>query len=159
MIDAISNPFIQAVNATGKIKKYQIVVGTVLLMIVPVSYVTLKLGGSPQSVFYVHILLAMVAFCCRLYLVRQYMDIPIFHFIKSVLSRMLLVAVFSSLTLSILRLLVEESLTRLIISCIVSTLSVLLAIYIIGLTAQEKIIAKRKVIDIINKYRNGADNR
>ena len=59
MIDGISNPFMRAVDATGNIKKYQIIVGGLLLMIVPISYVVLKLGGAPYSVFIVHIVISM----------------------------------------------------------------------------------------------------
>ena len=41
---AVSNPLITAASATGKIKLYQSVVGGLLLLILPISYLCLRLG-------------------------------------------------------------------------------------------------------------------
>ena len=43
MLATLSNPLIVSVHATGSIKKFQIVEGTMLLSIVPIAYLLLKL--------------------------------------------------------------------------------------------------------------------
>lgn len=76
LIDALvgnlfGTPFMTSLSATGKIRNYQITVSCIILLIVPVSYVILKLGAGPESVFYVAILfnlisgMARYAFCIK----------------------------------------------------------------------------------------------
>lgn len=47
IIDAMAGAFMVSAQATGNIRVYQSVVGSILLFIVPVSYFVLKLGGDP----------------------------------------------------------------------------------------------------------------
>jgi hypothetical protein len=49
MIESISYPLMTAVNATGKIKLYQIITGGLLVLNLPLSYIILKLGYPPQA--------------------------------------------------------------------------------------------------------------
>ena len=60
LIYTIANPCVIANQATGKVKVYQAVVGGILLLILPISYVALKLGAPAYSVFIVHF---CVLFC------------------------------------------------------------------------------------------------
>lgn len=50
IFDSLSLPLSQAIGATGNLKYYQITVGGLLLLILPVSYIFLKYGGSPLVV-------------------------------------------------------------------------------------------------------------
>ena len=47
-------------NATGNIKYYQIVEGSTLLLIIPIAYIVLKLGGNPISVFWVQLIIMYI---------------------------------------------------------------------------------------------------
>ena len=51
IIDGISNPFVTAVGATGKIQKFQTIVGIVKLLIIPVCYLFLHEGCGPETLF------------------------------------------------------------------------------------------------------------
>ena len=52
LIDAMSYPLITAAQATGKIMKYQLIVGSLLFLNLPVSYVFLKFGFPPETTMY-----------------------------------------------------------------------------------------------------------
>lgn len=145
MIDGISNPFMRAVDATGKIKKYQITVGGILLMIVPISYFVLKLGGAPYTVFIVHIVMSFIAFTVRLFLVRQLINYSILEYWKNVLSRILLIAFLSASLSLFVRSGMQASLLRLIVISIFSVLVVSLLSYKIALLPAEKIFIKSKI--------------
>ena len=71
LIDSISYPLMAVVQATGKIKLYQSIVGGSLILNLPVSYVVLKFGCSPESVFIVAILLSVIALLCRILVVQK----------------------------------------------------------------------------------------
>lgn len=45
IIDAVANPLMVAASATGDVKKYQSLIGGLLLLMLPISYIVLKLGG------------------------------------------------------------------------------------------------------------------
>ena len=59
------------IQATGKIKKYQLVVGSFLLLNVPVSYCFLLLGSRPVVVFVVAIIISLVALVLRLFFLKS----------------------------------------------------------------------------------------
>lgn len=61
MCDILSNTLINLKSATGNIRNYQIVVGSMLLMNFPLSYFCLKLGCSPESTLVVALLVSI--FC------------------------------------------------------------------------------------------------
>ena len=64
------------VQATGKIKLYQSVVGGLLLLIVPISYVFLKFGYPPQTTFYVYIALSITSLFARIAIISPILKIP-----------------------------------------------------------------------------------
>lgn len=91
LIDALvgnlfGTPLMTSLAATGKIRNYQITVSTIILLIVPVSYVILKLGAGPESVFYVAIVfnllsgIARYVFCHKQigYSAKKYLSYVIF---------------------------------------------------------------------------------
>lgn len=71
LIDSISYPLMAVVQATGKIKLYQSIVGGSLILNLPVSYIVLKFGCSPESVFIVAIVLSVIALLCRILVVQK----------------------------------------------------------------------------------------
>lgn len=64
LIYTIANPLIIANQATGRVMKYQAVCGTILLLILPISYLCLKMGCPAYSVFIVHFLIESVTQWC-----------------------------------------------------------------------------------------------
>lgn len=85
IIDTMITPLIIAASATGKIRNYQITLGGLLLMIVPVSYIFLRLGFKPTSVLYVHLCITIVSLFVRLYYAKQLNDLNIKEYICNVI--------------------------------------------------------------------------
>ena len=53
-IDSIANPLMVAAAATGNVRRYQTVVGGVIMLVTPIAYVVLKMGADAPSVFIVN---------------------------------------------------------------------------------------------------------
>ena len=85
LIDSVSNPFMTATAATGRVKVYQSVVGGILISIVPIAYVALRLGAAPSSVFIVHLCVGIVAFIARLLIVKDLINLSIRDYIFKVI--------------------------------------------------------------------------
>ena len=82
--DSLANPFITVMLATGKIKKYQIVAGSINLLNLPFSYLFLKIGFSPEIVFVIAITISQVLIFVRILLLKPYINISVTSFIKDV---------------------------------------------------------------------------
>lgn len=171
LIDCISGPLMTAAQATGKIKTYQTVVGGLLLLILPISYVFLKKGFPPEITLYVSISISIVALFTRLFIISPLVNLSILTFVRIVLARILLVAMMSVILPLIIKqsmndelieylslyipLIIKYSLNQELIRfftiCIVSVLSVAITTYCLGLRKEEKLFIKNRVITIFFK--------
>lgn len=68
LIICLSGTLMTAFQATGKIKKYQMVVGLIILCNLPVSYLFLKFGYDANVTMFVGISISMLAFSARVIL-------------------------------------------------------------------------------------------
>lgn len=138
MIDAVANPLMTAAQATGKVKVYQSVVGGILLAILPISYVVLKLGGNPTSVFVVHLCVCIVAFTVRLLIVRQLISLPFVSYVKNVIARCVAVALVAVILPLILLELMDSNWVSFVVVCVVSVASACFSSYLLGLNNSER---------------------
>lgn len=77
LIDAFNGPSITAALASGKIKKFQLVVANVILLNLPISYVALKLGAQPTMTMVVSICISLASVFIRGYLLRSLVNLPL----------------------------------------------------------------------------------
>ena len=68
--DSLGSSISIAQQASGKIKKYQIWVGGIMLMIVPVAYICLKMGTNPESVYIVYFIACIIAHVVRMMIIK-----------------------------------------------------------------------------------------
>ena len=93
LIDCISAPLMISAQATGKIRLYQSLVASILLLNLPLSYLLLKQGYQPESVVYIGICTSIIALLVRLLLLRKLIQLSIISFFKNVVFRILLVVI------------------------------------------------------------------
>lgn len=87
LIDSFSASLMTAVNATGKVKYYQMIIGGAILLNVPLSYMLLKYypDYGPVSVVYSPIVINVIIFIMRLIFMKHLLSLNIFHYIKNVI--------------------------------------------------------------------------
>jgi hypothetical protein len=71
LIDCTNGPTIAAALATGKIRRYQLIVGTLIMLNLPLSYTALLLGAEPQTTMMISITLSIVTALIRAWLLRS----------------------------------------------------------------------------------------
>lgn len=151
MVDAISNPLVISAHATGKIRLYQIVVGGILLCILPISYITLKLGAAPEAVFIVHFIIVCIAQFVRLWIIRPMIYLSLKYYFREVIVKIISVF-FLSLTFPlILYITLPITWWSFILICSICVCNTISAIYIIGLNKQEQIFIQQKIQSIKGK--------
>lgn len=151
IVDSVANPLMTAAAATGKVRVYQSLVGGILLFIVPISYLVLKMGGTPYSVFIVHFAVCITAFAVRLFIIRPMINLSISDYLKNAIFRCLMVGLVSLIVPIILRFFLGQSLLNSFVVILVSVVSVLTSAFVLGLTANERVFVTNKVKNIIHK--------
>nr|WP_162992837.1 lipopolysaccharide biosynthesis protein [Alistipes megaguti] len=137
-LEVISNSIMTGVVATGNIKKYQIVVSFILLLIVPISYVVLRLGAPAESVFIIYFIIEIFAVIARVVIAKGLIKISISQFWRHVISRSALVLIGSFVPPMVIHIFLQEGLIRFFAVLVVGCLSTVFAIYLLGLNAREK---------------------
>jgi hypothetical protein len=137
-----------AVQATGKIKLYQSVVGGILLLNVPVSWIALLMGAPPYSVVIVAIGMTIIASIARLLILKRLIDYSIREFFKIVLTPIFIITIISAILPVILYTVLVQNILRLCLVVSLSIFSVTFYSYRIGLNKEEQ----QKVRSIIRKY-------
>lgn len=138
LLHTMANPCVIANQATGKVKVYQAVVGGILLLILPISYVLLRLGTPAYSVFIVHFCVECVAQFTRMYMLRKLIDLPMRAYLGQIYIPVLLVFGISVLLPMYIHSQLTEGLNRFLIVGAVCVLSVGLTVFFIGLTKDER---------------------
>lgn len=138
VIDSISYPLMTLAQATGKIKLYQALVGGLLLLNLPLSSVALHFGLPPYSVMLVAILLSVVAFVVRLFLVARLSSLSIRKFVTKTILPCAAVVLFSAVPSVLFVRNVEDGFLRMIFTVLISVLLTLLAIFFLGMTRSER---------------------
>lgn len=153
IIDSAAGPLMVVAQATGKVKVYQSVVGGVLLTILPVSYVVLRLGGAPYSVFLVHLVICIVAFVLRLVIVKPMIGLSVGRYFREVAGRCLaVVAVSLVLPLALYFGLDGPSWLDFVLVCLASVLSVAVASYFIALDRPERAFVVSRVVAFKDRF-------
>lgn len=153
LIDCVSGPLMTAAQASGRIKKYQAIVGGLLLLILPISYLLLKFGFPPQSTLYVSISISVIALFARLFIISPLVNLSILTFVRSVIFRVLLVAGVAVLFPLIVKQSIGNEFIQFFVVCISSVLSVVLSIYWLGLRVEEQLFMKNKASVLLLKLR------
>lgn len=84
MSESISYPLITAIQATGKIRNYQLLVGGLQLLNFPISYCLLHIGFFPEIIMIVAIILTQVCLGARLYMLQKIIKLPTKVFKESI---------------------------------------------------------------------------
>lgn len=139
MFMAVRNPLIVSAQANGDIRKYQFVVIPILLLVSPISYVILKLGGIPETASYVMLVIIIMAVFASAYMLRDMIHLDFMDFVKRVMLKILLVTLAAFSLPTLVYVTMDEGIMRFLVLGSVATLSCLASIYKIGLTDSEKV--------------------
>lgn len=152
LIYSLANPLIIANQATGKVKKYQAVCGTILLLILPISYVCLLLGCPAYTVFIVHFIIESVTQVARMIMLRPLIGIRLRDYFQHIYAKVLLVVAVSVFLPSLAYFNMEDNILRFLSVGTLCVISVSASAYILGLSSNERALVKAKAIAILSKF-------
>lgn len=152
LIESISSPLITAQLATGKIKKYQLGVGGLQMLNLPLAYVLLKLCDMPYAVYIVAIVVSLLCLCARLFFLHDMIELPIKAFFHDVIINVSLVSIVSILSPLCISVVISNDLTGFMLSVIICLLSSFISIMYIGMKENERKYITFRLKTSFNRY-------
>lgn len=136
-IDVLSSTLITLQVATGRIRNYQIVVGGLLLLNFPLSYLVLRYGAPPWAVYGIAIIISMLCLCARLRFLRFMAGLSVDSYLRCVLRPVSIVTLCALPLPVLLSMYTEDSGSTMIITGVVSLLSAVASVWFFGLSPDE----------------------
>lgn len=152
MIDTLATPLNIAAQATGQIKIYQLLSGALSLLIVPLSYIVLKLiHDNPEIVFIIHLIIAFLILIVRLYLLKKMINLSIKSYLKDVIVKIILVSCVVTIPLKYIEIISPSLFHNFWIITLFSTILSIVTIYMLGLSSAEKYFIYSKIRKYVKK--------
>jgi O-antigen/teichoic acid export membrane protein len=139
LIDIFNHPLVSVIQATGKIKFYQLIISVAILSNFPIAYIFLRFGYSPEATMVISIIISLVCFMPRLYFAKLFGAISIRFFLKNVLLVAGNVCILSTIVPVILTFILKPSVLRIVLIMASDVLLGTFIIYYIGMTKSEKL--------------------
>lgn len=147
MVNVFETPITFMIRATGDIKKYQIYVGSITLLIIPVSYILYLNGYPAYTAFICEIVIYAFVQIIRILVAKNFYKIGLAAYFKEVLLAPLSISTVIFVFALIMQYLIINRITLSAITLIASTV----LIWFAGLKDNEKIFIKNKVSKILCK--------
>ncbi|MFA5540261.1 MAG: MATE family efflux transporter [Bacteroidales bacterium] len=138
LIVSVAFPLTSSAQATGNIKRFHVTVTFFELLNLPVSYILLKLGYPPESVYVVTILMSILALIARLIVLRKLTNLPVKKFMFDILLKCWVVFGLTFTLQHYINFHHTNVFITIIVTTVLSSLILLFLIYLIGLNRDEK---------------------
>lgn len=146
-----ASSLVTAVMATGKIKRYQLVITICGFSVFPLTWLMYELGFPPHASYMAYgIVYALLVFV-RLYLVKDLIQLQPSRYIKNVILPYIPVVFFAFAVPFGVSMLMTESVIRLLTVCVTSVICTSITAYFIGLTDNERAFVNEKIIKRVIK--------
>ena len=155
MSESISSPLVTAMLATGKIRNYQIVVGVLQMLNLPISYVLLRIGCIPETVMMVAIGLSQCCLAARLVMLRTMIGLSARKYLREVYLNVILVTTAAAVLPILTTVILEESFLNFVIIVLISLITAAISIFYIGFNKNERDFAVTKFKYAIHKLAKG----
>lgn len=155
LIEAFSGPLMTSAQATGHIRAYQTIIGGMLLLTLPITYILLIKWSKPEMAIYAIIGIGLAAFIARLIILKFLISLDIKAYASSVLARSLITAAAVTAINLALNMPVADSFLQLCINTVTSCSLAVLGIFTLGLNNEERRAASLLAIKLKNKIFTG----
>lgn len=151
MFDMLGNATANAAWATGKIKRYYIIVGGVGCLVFPVSWICFAFGCPAYTSYLIFIVIYAIVMILKVYIIKGLVEFNPILFYTKVLAKIAPTTVVAFMAPAIAYYFIDESYFRGLFVVFVSLISSILSIYVIGLTSNERKSINRVVLSRIKK--------
>lgn len=138
LLESFSAPMWMTIQATGKIKKYQIVISSIMFMNIIFSYIFLSIGLDPTVVLEIKCCMDLFYLAIRLRFIKKMIGFPIRDYIINVIIPMLIISVVPILTLFAVSSCIHSRWLHLILTSIIFYIVYSPFVFFVGITKNER---------------------
>jgi O-antigen/teichoic acid export membrane protein len=138
LVNSVSFPVMTVARATGKIKNYELILGSIQIGCFLIAWLVLLIGTPAYSVMIVSIGISILMFVARLLIVRYLVKISIKQFFREAVFPCCIFSLISAIFPFILRIMFGQNIINMMVVSFVSVLSVCASMYMIGLNNIER---------------------
>ena len=118
LLETLSAPMWMTVQATGKIRNYQLIISSVICLNIILSFIFLYLGASPLIVMEIKCSLDLVYLAIRLLFMKSKVHLSIMKFMKEVIGAILPISLFTVISLYAIKALRLSELSYFLVSIV-----------------------------------------
>ena len=144
LFDAFINPMFTANLASGKLKLYQLCVCSVSYIFMVITYIAIKYTKIPESVFICLFISTLIGVSIRIYVLYRQVGLSPRSYIQEVISKVLIVVFVSVVAPMLIYNNLDYGWERFLLTGFVSVLSVLIAVYFLGINKIERNFVNNK---------------
>ena len=145
LIESLNGPLYISIQATGKIRAYQIIIGIINVLNLPFSIAAFFLGANPYWILYIRIALNCFAFAIRVLLSKKYFGLSVRLFLRDSVLIPVFIAAFSASATLLCEKLVSKNVPYFFATCIVSVFVSGILIFFLGMKAAERTAIIEKI--------------
>lgn len=136
--ESLSGPLMTGMLATGKVRDYQILVGGLIMLNFPVSYIFLQFGAAPEITVVVAIVISQLCLFARLYMLRRTMQFPVREYLRRVYWNVIRVTVVAAVVAGSLQNLVPQGWLGFVLGVMACVLCACVSVLFIGCSQAER---------------------
>ena len=153
LLESLSKTIIAGTLASGNIRMYQLVVGVIQIITLPIAYILLKLGYAPSAALIAVLVIDLIALLVRVIMARHIFSLSFVEFFKKVLLLSVLTTIVAIVLPLTCKLLIEECLHRFLIVVLLCVVTVSFSVLYVGCTSSERSTIMNKAIQILNRIK------
>lgn len=154
LITSMGGPLNTAMQATGDIKLFQIVVSIIMCCDIPLAYYFLTLGVEPYLVTGVSIFTSILCLFAKLIILKRQIKYNLWNFIVTVVCKNVLVAAVIFILFNFLSAYIPSSFAGFLLLCILSVVLNGAIIYTLGFDSSERKLIGSMMKSMIKKVSN-----
>ena len=151
MLDCFGATSVTACMATGKIRTYSLIIGTLALLDFPLVWVAFSMGSQIEIAYYLYICVKALVIFTRMFLMRRMVGLPVRDYVFNAILPSILVAIIAAIPSVVIVMCFPQSFTRLLLSVVVGVLSVALVAFFIGMSRGERAMIVTKAKEFVKR--------
>ena len=151
LIDSVNGPAIAAALATGRIKKFEIITGGLMILNLPMSYILLFWGCAPELTMIVSIVLSLVTIIIRSFILEKLMGYKVVDYMANVFFPLLMIGLLSFIFVYFIGKCIPNAVIHFFVTSIVAVLLLSIFTFFIALTSSERSTTKKYILRGVDK--------
>jgi hypothetical protein len=145
LIECTGSSGYTACMATGKLRKYSIIITSIGICEFIFTWISYSLGASVVAAYYIYIAVKFTVLVTRMFLLQEMVGLPCSMYIKRVFVPILNVSIISVVPIVLINAFVPETFLRLAISVVVGCGTVAITALYVGMTQNERTVIIGKI--------------